>query len=62
MPVYEVPRDLPPYGLSFEVMVLDDPDYATGAFDAYVEMSRDYSTCFVESSMGPIIRGPREWR
>lgn len=55
MPVYEVPRDLPPHGLSFEAMVLDDPDYATGTFDAYVDTSRDYSTWFEESSMGPII-------
>ena len=34
---------------------MDDPEYAVGAFDAYVDMSRDYSTWFVESSVGPII-------
>ena len=44
MLVYGMPRDPPPHGLSFEAMVLDDPDYATGTFDAYVDMSRDYST------------------
>lgn len=55
MPVYRVPRDPPPHDLSFEAMVLDDPDYATSAFDAYVDMSRDYSTWFTESSARPII-------
>ena len=44
MLVYGVPRDPPTHGLSFEAMVMGDPDYATGAFDAYVDMSRDYST------------------
>ena len=44
MPVYGVPRDLPPHDLSFEATVLGDPDYVTGAFDAYVDTSRDYST------------------
>ena len=44
MPVYGVPRDPPTHGLSFEAMVMGDPDYATGAFDAYVDTSRDYST------------------
>ena len=39
MPVYGVPKDLPPHGLSFKAMVLDDPNYAMGAFDAYVDMS-----------------------
>lgn len=42
--------------MSFEAMVLDDPDYATGAFDAFVDMSRDYSSWFAESSTRPIIR------
>ena len=55
MPVYGVPRDPSPHGLSFEAMVLDDPNYATGVFDAYMDMSRDYSTWFVESFAGPII-------
>ena len=50
MPVYGVPKDPPHHCLSFEAMVLEDPDYATGAFDAYVDTSRDYSTWFVESS------------
>ena len=50
MPVYGVPRDLRPHGLSFEAMVLGNPAYAMGAFDAYVDMSGDYSTWFVESS------------
>ena len=44
MPVYGVPKGPPPHGLSFEATVLDDPDYATGAFDAYVDTSKDYST------------------
>ena len=44
MPVCGVPRDPPTHGLSFEAMVMGDPDYATGAFDAYVDTSRDYST------------------
>ena len=55
MPVYGVARDPPPYSLSFEAMVMGDPDYTTGAFNAYVDMSKDYSTCFTESSAGPII-------
>ena len=55
MPIYEVPKDPPHQGLSFKAMVLEDPDYATGAFDAYVDTSRDYSTWFVESSARPII-------
>lgn len=56
MPVYGVPRDLPPHDLSFEAIVLDDPNYAVGTFGAYVDMSRDYSIWFVEFSTGPIIR------
>lgn len=52
MPVYGVPRDLPHHGLSFKAIVLDDPEYAVGAFDAYVETSRDYSTWFAKSSAG----------
>lgn len=44
MRVYRVPRDPPPYGLSFEAMVLDDLEYTISAFDAYVDKSRDYST------------------
>ena len=55
MPVYGVPRDPPPHGLSFEAIVLDDPKYATGTFDAYVNTSRYYSTWFAESSTGLII-------
>ena len=55
MPVYGVPRDPPPHDLTFEAMVLDDPDYATGALDAYIDTSRDYSTWFAESSTWPII-------
>lgn len=55
MPIYEVPKDLPPHGLSFEAIVLDDLDYTTGASNAYVDTSRDYSTWFVESFVGPII-------
>ena len=55
MPVYGVPRDPPPHDLTFEAMVLDDPDYATGALDAYIDTSKDYSTWFAESSTWPII-------
>lgn len=55
MPVYGVPRDLPSHALSFEAMVLDDPNYVTGAFNAYVDTRRDYSTWFGKSSAGPII-------
>ena len=44
MPIYEVPRDLLPHDLSFKAMVVDDPDYATGTFNAYVDTSRDYLT------------------
>ena len=55
MPVYEVPKDPPPHGLSFEAIVLDDLEDAVGAFDAYVDMSRDYSTWFTESSAGLIV-------
>ena len=36
-------------------MVLDNPDYATGIFNAYMDTGKDYSTWFVESSAGPII-------
>ena len=31
MPIYGVPRDPPPRGLSFEAMVMGGPDYATSA-------------------------------
>ena len=55
MPVYKVPRDPPPYGLSFEAIVLYDLEDAEGAFDAYVDMSRDYSTWFTKSSAGLIV-------
>jgi len=55
MPIYEVPRDLPPLGLSFESVVLDVPAYMMGSFDAYMDTSRDYATWFAESSTGPII-------
>ena len=44
MLVYGVPRDLPPHSLSFKAVVLGDPDYVTGTFDAYVDTSKDYST------------------
>ena len=42
--VYGVPRNLPPLGFSFESIVLDDPTYMTGSFDAYVDTSQDYAT------------------
>lgn len=61
MPVYEVPRDLPPRGLSFEALVLDDPQYAMGAFDAYVDISRDYSTWFAVFYRAYQWRCPCEW-
>ena len=44
MPIYGVPRDLPPHGLSFKAIVLDDLNYAMGIFDVYVDMNRNYST------------------
>lgn len=43
MPVFGVLIDLPPFGLSFESVVLDDPTYAMSSFDAYVDTSRDYA-------------------
>lgn len=55
-PFYEVPRDLPPLGLSFKSVVLDNPAYVTGSFDTYMDTSNDYATWLVESSTGPIIR------
>ena len=55
IPIYGMPKDSPPHGLSLEAMVLDDPKYATNTFDAYVDMSRDYTTWFVKSSVGPNI-------
>jgi len=55
MPIYGVPRDSPPHGLSSKTMVLDNSTYVMGSFDAYVDTSRDYFTWFVESSVGPII-------
>ena len=36
-------------------MVLGDLAYVPGTFDTYVDMSRDYSTWFTESSTKPII-------
>ena len=48
-------RDLPPLSLSYKSIVLDDPAYATGSFDAYMDTSRDYAIWFAESSIGPII-------
>ena len=36
-------------------MVLVDFAYVPGTFDTYVDMSRDYSTWFTESSTKPII-------
>ena len=55
MSVFRVPRDPPPFGLSFKSIVLDDSACATGSFDAYVDTNRDYATWFVESSIGLII-------
>ena len=56
MPIYGVPRDLPSHGFPFEAIILDDPEYAVGAFDAYMDTSRDYSTWFAESSTRLIIK------
>ena len=62
MLVYGVPRDLPSHGLPFEAIVLDDPEYEVGVFDAYMDTSRDYSTWFIESSTRSIIRDvPVSW-
>ena len=55
MLVFGVPRDLPPLGLSFKPIVVDDSAYVIGSFDAYVDTRRDYATWFAESSAGPII-------
>ena len=55
MPIYGVLRDPPPHGMSFEAMVMGGPNYAMGAFDAYVDTSRDYFTWFTEFSTRPII-------
>ena len=55
MLAYGVLRDLPPLGLSFETIVLDDPAYATSSFNAHVDTSKYYATWFTESSVGPII-------
>ena len=55
VPVYGVPKDLPPLGLSFETIFLDDSAYAMSYFDTHVDTSRDYAAWFVESSVGPII-------
>ena len=41
IPVYGLPRDPPPHGLSFKAIVLDDPKYAV--------------TWFAKSSTEPII-------
>ena len=56
MPVYGIPRDPPPHGLSFETIVLDDLANTTCSFNAYMDTSKDYATWFAESSTGPIIR------
>ena len=55
MLVFGVSRDPPPICLSFESIVMDNPAYAMGSFDAYMDTSKDYATWFVESSTGPII-------
>ena len=55
MPVFGVPRDPPPLSLSFESIVMDNPDYTMGSFNAYVDTSIDYATWFVMSSIGPIM-------
>ena len=55
MLVFEVPRDPPPLGLSFESIVMDNPAYVMGSFDAYMYTSIDYATWFVASSAGPIM-------
>ena len=55
MLVYGVPRDLPPLGLSFESIFLDDPVYVLCSFGAFVDASWDHATRFVESSVEPII-------
>ena len=55
MPVFGVPRDPPPLGLSFESIAVDDSDYVMGSFDAYVDTSIDYVTWFAASSAGPIM-------
>ena len=49
-----MPRDLPLRGLSFETIILGDPAYAMGSFNAYVDTNRDSSTWFAEPSAGPI--------
>ena len=55
MLVFGVPRDPPPLDLSFKSIVIDNPAYATGSFDAYVDTSIDYATWFVASSARPIM-------
>ena len=39
--IYGVPKDPPPLGLSFETIVLDNPAYVTGSFDAHMDTNRD---------------------
>ena len=34
---------------------MDNPTYATGSFDAYMDTRKDYATLFIESFLGPII-------
>ena len=55
MLVFGVPKDPPPFGLLFESIVMDNPAYATGSFDAYMDTSKDYATLFIESFIEPII-------
>ena len=55
MLVFGVPRDPSPLGLSFESIVIDDPVYAMGSFDAYVDTGRDYATWFTKSFTGLIL-------
>ena len=43
MPVFGIPRDPPPLGLSFESIAAENLDYATGSFDAYVDTSINYA-------------------
>ena len=54
MPIFRVPRDLPP-SLSSLVMILDDPTYVMGAFEGFLTVETKYTDWFRRSSTRPII-------
>ena len=55
LPIYGVPRDPPPHGLSCKTIVLGNLAYAMSSFNACVDTNGDYTTWFVKSSTRPTL-------